>query len=155
MKYDKYAFIKVGEQDEFVEKTFKDFCEVIPQKQVDTFSVADPFSAPNLARDLARNGYYRAIIVSAIFFDDIDFRQDHIASALASGLMAASTDANALVLPIVLLPRRGQEAAWRHDDHSDYFLSQGRSAASAALKDSNLISSLPFPKNVVGWLWPM
>lgn len=155
MKNDKYAFIKVGEQDEFVEKTFKGFCEVIPQKHVDSFVIADPFSAPNLARDLAKSGYYHAIIVSAMFFNDIDFRKDHIASALASGLMAVSMDVDALVLPIVLLPRHGQEEEWRREEHSDYFLSQGRVTANSALKDSKLISSLPFPKNVVGWLWPM
>ncbi|MNB82390.1 6,7-dimethyl-8-ribityllumazine synthase 2 [compost metagenome] len=155
MRIDKYAFIKVGEQDEFVERTFKGFCEVIPQSQVDTFLIADPFSVPTLARDLAKTGYYHAIVVSMMILEDINFRQDHIADAVTSGLVRVGLDTDSLVLPIVLLPRNGQEATWQHDDFCDYFLAKGRATASAALKDSKLMSSLPFPKNVVGWLWPM
>ncbi|CAI8883386.1 Riboflavin synthase [Pseudomonas jessenii] len=155
MKTAKYAFIKVGEQDECVERTFRGFCEVIPHSQVDTFLIADPFSVPILAMDLAKTGYYSAIVVSAMILEDMNFRQDHIAHALASGLMSVSLKADALVLPIVLSPRQGQEAVWQHDDFFDYFLSKGRITANAALNDSKLKFSLPFPKNVVAWLWPV
>ena len=129
----RFAFIKASWHADIVDQALKGFLELVPESEVDVFSVPGAFEMPLLARDLARTGRYAAVAAAALVVDGGIYRHDFVAQAVVDGLMRAGLDSGVPVLSVSLTPHN-----YRDDEHhariyGGHFVEKGREAARAAL----------------------
>ncbi len=100
---------------------------------VDVFDVPGAFDIPLLAKKLALQGRYDAIVASGFVVNGGIYRHDFVATTVIEGLMQVQLETGVPVISAVLTPHQFQE----HDPHktffSEHFVLKGREAADACL----------------------
>ncbi len=104
-----------------------------PSHQIDLFEVPGAFEIPLHAQQLARSGFYDAVIACALVVNGGIYRHEFVSSAVIDGLMRVQLDTGVPVFSAVLTPRDFHE----HEEHRQFFhahfLKKGSEVAQACM----------------------
>lgn len=127
------AFVQSLWHRDIVDQAFVGFCEVVPQRSVETFAVPGAFELPLHARLLAGTGRFDAVVAAGFVVDGGIYRHEFVADAVIGGLMRVQLDTLLPVFSCVLTPQQFHE----HDTHQEFFRShmveKGREVGRACL----------------------
>jgi 6,7-dimethyl-8-ribityllumazine synthase len=129
----RYAFVKAAWHADIVDQALAGFQQIIPDTQVDVFTVPGAFELPLFSRDLARTGKYAAVAAAAFVVDGGIYRHDFVAQAVVDGLMQVGLETGVPILSVSLTPHHYQETDHHTGIFKDHFVQKGREAAQAAL----------------------
>lgn len=138
----RFAFIKASWHSDIVDQALVGFHQVIPEAQVDVFSVPGAFEMPLVARDLALTGKYAAVAAAALVVDGGIYRHDFVAQAVLSGLMQTGLETGVPILSVSLTPHHFQETEHHTQIYRDHFVLKGNEAGKAALQIAELRASI-------------
>lgn len=131
------AFIQASWHREIVDQSRNAFRQALAESgravSADYFELPGAFEIPLLAKKLAEQGQYDAIVAAGLVVDGGIYRHEFVADAVISGLMRVQLDTGVPVLSAVLTPHHFHE----HSEHTGYFhrhfQTKGREVAAAAL----------------------
>jgi len=138
----RYAFVKANWHADIVDQALAGFLEVIPPGQVDVIDVPGAFEMPLVARKLAGNGKYAAVVAAALVVDGGIYRHEFVAQAVVNGLMQAGLETGVPVLSVSLTPHHYQETAHHRRIFQQHFVQKGREAGEAAQQAARLHAEL-------------
>lgn len=139
----RFAFIKANWHADVVDQALAGFLQIIPQTQVDVFTVPGAFEMPLMAKKLAQTGRYTAVAAAALVVDGGIYRHDFVAQTVVGGLMQVGLETGVPVLSVSLTPHHYQEGNDHHNRiFREHFIGKGREAANAALQISKSYSEL-------------
>ena len=118
----KIAFIQARWHADIVDQCRLSFLEEIKSRGIDAsvvevFDVPGAYEIPLLAKMLAKQGGYAAVVGSALVVDGGIYRHDFVANAVISGMMQVQLETEVPVLSVVLTPLNFHE----HSEHQKYF----------------------------------
>ncbi len=138
----RFAFIKANWHSDIVDQALVGFLQVIPEAQVDVFTVPGALEMPLVARDLALTGKYAAVAAAALVVDGGIYRHDFVAQAVLNGLMQTGLETSVPILSVSLTPHHFQETEHHKNIYRDHFVLKGKEAGKAALEISKLRASI-------------
>lgn len=133
----RFAFIQASWHREIVDQSRDAFREAVAGSgravTVDYFELPGAFEIPLLAKKLAEQGGYDAIVAAGLVVNGGIYRHEFVADAVISGLMRVQLDTGVPVLSAVLTPHNFHEHAEHITYFHNHFKQKGREVAAAAL----------------------
>lgn len=127
----KIAFIKARWHAEIVDQAEAGFRAAWGGGPVETFAVPGAFEMPLLARQLAEQGEFAAVVAAAFVVDGGIYRHEFVAAAVVDGLMRAQMDSGVPVFSVSLTPQAFQDTPAHVAFFRDHFAIKGAEAAGA------------------------
>jgi 6,7-dimethyl-8-ribityllumazine synthase len=134
----KIAFIQARWHADIVDQCRLSFLEEIKSRGIDAsvvevFDVPGAYEIPLLAKMLAKQGGYAAVVGSALVVDGGIYRHDFVANAVVSGLMQVQIETEVPMFSAVLTPHQYHETDEHRAFFTEHFKVKGREAAEACL----------------------
>ena len=134
----KIAFIQARWHADIVDQCRLSFLEEIKSRGIDAsvvevFDVPGAYEIPLLAKMLAKQGGYAAVVGSALVVDGGIYRHDFVANAVVSGLMQVQIETEVPMFSAVLTPHQYHETDEHRAFSTEHFKVKGREAAEACL----------------------
>jgi 6,7-dimethyl-8-ribityllumazine synthase len=134
----KIAFIQARWHADIVDQCRIAFLEEIKSRGIDAavvevFDVPGAYEIPLLAKMLAKQGGYAAVVGSALVVDGGIYRHDFVANAVVSGLMQVQIETEVPMFSAVLTPHQYHETDEHRAFFTEHFKVKGREAAEACL----------------------
>ncbi|MTD99759.1 6,7-dimethyl-8-ribityllumazine synthase [Paracoccus sp. YIM 132242] len=134
-KTPRIAFIKARWHSDVVDRAHEGFLaeqrRLIPGAQVVAYDVPGAFEMPLLAKKLAQNGTYDAVVAAALVVDGGIYRHDFVAAAVVTGLMNVGLETGVPCFSVSLTPHNYQETELLTGFYRDHFVKKGAEAAQA------------------------
>ena len=129
------AFIKARWHAEIVDRALEGFENDMDADgrayDLAAFDVPGAFEMPLLAKKLAQNGKYDAIVCAALVVDGGIYRHDFVAAAVVDGLMQAQMETGVPVYSVSLTPHHFQPTEDHKQFYWRHFVKKGAEAAQA------------------------
>ena len=134
----KIAFIQARWHADIVDQCRLSFLDEIKSRGIDAgvvevFDVPGAYEIPLLAKMLAKQGGYAAVVGSALVVDGGIYRHDFVANAVVSGLMQVQIETEVPMFSAVLTPHQYHETDEHRAFFTEHFKVKGREAAEACL----------------------
>jgi len=134
----KIAFIQARWHADIVDQCRLSFLDEIKSRGIDAgvvevFDVPGAYEIPLLAKMLAKQGGYAAVVGSALVVDGGIYRHDFVANAVVSGLMQVQIETEVPMFSAVLTPHQYHETDEHRSFFTEHFKVKGREAAEACL----------------------
>lgn len=147
IKSNKIAFIRARWHADIVDQALEGFkaeaAEVgLDAENVTAFDVPGAFEMPFLAKMLAENGQFDAIVAAAWVVDGGIYRHDFVASAVVDGLMNAQLATGVPVFSVSLTPHNYQETDFHNDLYIKHMYTKGQEAARAVAGQLTTLASV-------------
>lgn len=129
------AFIKARWHADIVDRAYEGFVgaatRLLPRAEISAFDVPGAFEMPLLAKKLAENGRYDAIVAAAFVVDGGIYRHDFVAGTVINGLMTVQLDTGVPVFSVSLTPHNYQPVETMTEFFRAHFVKKGAEAAEA------------------------
>ena len=107
-------------------------CGLKRPEEVEAFDVPGAFEMPLLAKKLAKNGKYSAIVCAALVVDGGIYRHEFVASAVVDALMSVQLETEVPIFSLSLTPHNFHENCEEHRlFFHEHFVKKGKEAAEA------------------------
>lgn len=136
MQHRNIAFIRARWHADIVDQAYAGFqaraVELgFAMENMAVFDAPGAFEMPMLAKALAEQQRYDAIVAAAWVVDGGIYRHDFVAAAVVDGLMQVQLSTGVPVFSVSLTPHQYQETAFHHETYIRHMYKKGQEAAAA------------------------
>ena len=136
MQHQKIAFIRARWHADIVDQAYEGFkaraVELgFTEDNIAVFDAPGAFEMPMLAKVLAEQHTFAAIVAAAWVVDGGIYRHDFVAAAVVDGLMQVQLSTGVPVFSVSLTPHNYQETAFHHETYHRHMYQKGQEAALA------------------------
>lgn len=147
IKHSKIAFIRARWHSEIVGQAFEGFKAQADElgfsaENIVVFDAPGAFEIPFMAKVIAENQEFDAIVGAAWVVDGGIYRHDFVASAVVDGLMQVQLSTGVPVFSVSLTPHQYQETAFHNETYIRHMYAKGQEAAKAVAAQLQVLASI-------------
>ena len=136
IKNSKVAFIRARWHSEIVDQAYEGFkAQAVAlgfeADNIEVFDAPGAFEMPFIAKTLAEEKAFDAIVAAAWVVDGGIYRHDFVASAVVDGLIQAQMTTGTPVFSVSLTPHQYQETDFHNETYIQHMYKKGHEAAGA------------------------